>query len=101
LRAAIPHLSQGGRLSEVLVTSRYVPSTVVAMLRTGEQTGDIDKTLGKVAEYYDDEAKTKIRQLATAIVPVCVIIAAIFVVLILVTFYVNYFGSILSAAGGG
>ena len=99
LRAAIPHLERGGRLSEVLVTSRYVPSTVVAMLRTGEQTGDIDGTLGKVADYYDDEAKTKIKQLATAIVPICVIIAAIFVVLILASFYVGYFSSILSAAG--
>ncbi|MBM3499849.1 MAG: type II secretion system F family protein [Armatimonadetes bacterium] len=100
LRGAIPHLSQGGRLSEVLATSRYVPATVVAMLRTGEQTGNIDGSLGKVAEYYDDEAKTKIRQLATAIVPICVIIGGLFVILILVSFYVGYVNSIMSASGG-
>jgi len=101
VRAAIPHLQKGGRLSEVLATSRYVPATVVAMLRTGEETGDIDATLQKVADYYDDEAKTKIRQMATAIVPICVIIAAIFVVLILASFYIGYFNSMLSAASGG
>jgi type IV pilus assembly protein PilC len=97
---AIPHLQQGGRLSDVLATARYVPATVVAMLRTGEQTGNIDATLSKVAEYYDDEAKTKVRQLGTAIVPICVIVAAIFVLLILVSFYTGYFTSMLSAAGG-
>ena len=101
LQAAIPHLQKGGKLSEVLTTSRYVPSTVVAMLRTGEQTGNIDATLHKVADYYDDEAKTKIHQLGTAIVPICVIIAAIFVVIIAASFYIGYFGSVLSAAGGG
>lgn len=99
LRAAIPHIERGGRLSEVLATSRYVPATVTAMLRTGEQTGNIDSTLRKVADYYDDEAKTRIRQLATMIVPICVIIAAVFVVLIAVSFYMQYFGAIMSAAG--
>jgi type IV pilus assembly protein PilC len=65
------------------------------MLRTGEETGDIDATLQKVADYYDDEAKTKIRQMATAIVPVCVIIAAIFVLLIAVSFFTTLYGPVI------
>ncbi|MGQ9730311.1 MAG: type II secretion system F family protein, partial [Candidatus Zipacnadales bacterium] len=101
MRVCIPHLQQGGKLSEVLATIRHVPSTVISMLRTGEQTGNIDVVLNKVADYYDDETQTRIRQLGTTIMPICVIIAAIFVITILISFYVGYASKILSIAGSG
>jgi type II secretory pathway component PulF len=100
LQRAIPHLQAGGVLSQFLATVRYVPPTVTAMLRTGEQTGNIDATLSKVADYYDDEAKTKIKQMGTAIVPICVIIGGIIVAFMMFSFYAGYIGSILDAAGG-
>jgi len=98
LTRTIPQLRKGGKLSDALATSNLVPHLVLSMLRTGEQTGNIDQTLMKVADYYDDETKTKIHQLGTLIVPICVIIGAIVVLLIAVKFYSGYFSGMMSGA---
>jgi len=98
LTRTIPHLQKGGKLSDTLAASNLVPQLVLSMLRTGEQTGNIDQTLMKVADYYDDETKTKIHQLGTMIVPICVIIAGIIVLLIAGPFFVNLYGDMFKRA---
>lgn len=100
IKAGIPEVQAGGKLSDVLSRSRLIPSLVLSMLRTGEQTGNLDQTLNKVADYYDDETKTKIHQLGTTIVPICVILAAIVVAVIMAYFYLSYAAGILSAGEG-
>jgi type II secretory pathway component PulF len=100
IRGTIPHVQGGGQLSDALAHHRLVPDLVVSMLRTGEQTGNIDQVLDKVADYYDDESRTKIHQLGQTIVPICVIIGAVVVLFIAVSFYLSFFTSMLDAAGG-
>jgi len=98
IKGAIPAVAAGGKLSDVLAQSRLVPSLVVSMLRTGEQTGNIDEVLHKVADYYDDETKTKIHQFGQVIVPICVILAALVVIAILITFYAGTYMNMIQDA---
>lgn len=93
LLSTIPKLQQGTPLSEALAGTGQVPPLAMSMLHTGEQTGGIDATLGKVADYYEAETFTATRQMTLAIVPVAVILFGIIVLMQLVGFYGGYFGS--------
>lgn len=95
LSATAPKLQQGIPLSEALATTGQVPPLAMSMLQTGEQTGQIDATLGKVADYYEAESYTATRQMTLAIVPVAVIIFGIVVLMQLVGFYGGYFGGMM------
>jgi len=91
LLAGAAHLNAGGTLSEALAVSGQIPGLVISMVTTGEQTGKMDTTLDKVAEYYESEAGTAIKQLAMTITPIAVIIAGIVVCIIAIRFYLGYF----------
>ncbi len=94
LMAAVRPIEKGAKLSDVLGQHRLVPNLVLSMLRTGEQTGNIDLTLTKVADYYDDETETKVHQLGKVVTPIAILIAAIFVVLIVASFFLDYLSGI-------
>ncbi len=93
----IPQLQHGAKLSDALAQSNLTPQLVLSMLRTGEQTGNVDQVLLKVADYYDDETKTKIHQLGTTIVPICVVLAGIIVLFVAISFFTPFYGAMLSS----
>ena len=88
---AIVHVEKGGAMSEALMQTRFANSVLVRLLRTGEQTGNIDEMMSKAADHYEDEAQTQIRRLAVAIMPVVTIIIGIVVAVMVVRFYVGHY----------
>lgn len=60
---------------------------VLEMAHTGEMTGNIDLMLRKVAEYYEDEGKTKARQAAAILGVVVFLAVAAYVGFIVISFY--------------
>ncbi len=83
-------VKHGTGLTDALANAGLTDSLTISMLRTGEQTGNLEDTMVHLAEYYEDEAATAIRQMAIAIVPVAVIIAGIVVAIMLLNFYLGY-----------
>ena len=81
------------KVSEGFAASGLFPSMVVQMVSTGEQTGNFDTMLDKVAEYYEDEAQTTSKQLAYTAVPIAVLIFGAVVLLLAVTFYSGLIGA--------
>jgi type IV pilus assembly protein PilC len=95
LRAQRP-LEQGKRLSEVLAGSGQVPPLALSMLLTGEESGNIDATMNKVADYFEAEASASLKKLTVAIVPLAVLIFGVVILFQLVGFYQGYFGAVLN-----
>jgi len=91
LRRSVPRIQQGTPLSEVLETSRHVPPMVVQMVRTGEQTGQIDSMLDKVADYFEQEADTAIHQMVVSLTPVCILLLGGLVAVKVVGFYTGLY----------
>ncbi len=58
-------VANGEPLSQALEVSRRFPGLVIRMIRVGEQTGDLDQTLGKVNKYYDREVPATVRKIFT------------------------------------
>jgi len=66
------NISQGGQLSEVVATMPYFPPTVKHMARAGEQTGNVDGMMNKIADFYDDEIDTTVDSLTSLMEPLLI-----------------------------
>lgn len=70
----------GKSISEQMSKSSHFPPMVVQMVTVGEETGNLDMMLDKVAQYYDNEVDTTIRNLTTTLEPI--LLAAIFAIVL-------------------
>ncbi len=74
LKEAAREVKNGKQLSEPLSKSKHFPPIVSQMLSVGEETGQIDTVLVKVADFYEEEVDTIIDALSSIIEPVMIII---------------------------
>ena len=88
---AIPALMGGRGIAEALMATNVFPPMVISMLGTGEQTGGLDATMDKVAEYYEQESAVRLHQLGVTLGVVAMIIAGIRVAIVVGNFYTGYF----------
>ncbi len=73
LKDAAQDVRNGKQLSEPLSESKHFPPIVSQMLAVGEETGQTDTVLIKVADFYEEEVGTMIDGLAAIIEPVMII----------------------------
>lgn len=71
---AAKEVKNGKQLSEPLGKSKNFPAIVSQMLAIGEETGQTDTILIKVADFYEEEVATVIDSLASIIEPVMIIV---------------------------
>ncbi len=74
LREAANQVRNGKQLSEPISKSKIWPPIVSQMLAVGEETGEIDTVLIKVADFYEEEVSTLIDGLASVIEPIMIVI---------------------------
>lgn len=98
IRQAVPALQVGQGLTESLVKTRAVMPMVLDMMATGERTGNTDAVLQKVAEYMDDEVDATIHKLGIALFVGMILIAAVVVGTIVVSFYMRMIGGMMEQA---
>ncbi len=70
---------QGIPMSEPIEASEVFPQMVYHMLRIGEETGNTEAMLDKVAEYYEQEVEAATKNLTTAMEPAVIILLAVVV----------------------
>lgn len=68
---------EGKSLAEPMEVSHYFPDMVVNMVAVGEQTGQLDELLLKVAEYYDREVDYNVKNLSAMLEPLLLLILGI------------------------
>lgn len=73
LQEAAKDVKNGKQLSEPLANSKYFPPIVAQMLAVGEETGQVDTILIKVADFYEEEVSTMIDGLSALIEPLMII----------------------------
>lgn len=74
LKDAANQVRNGKPLSEPIAKSAYFPPIVAQMLSVGEETGQIDTVLIKVADFYEEEVETLIDGLASIIEPIMIVV---------------------------
>ncbi|QHN42428.1 type IV pilus assembly protein PilC [Candidatus Mycosynbacter amalyticus] len=68
----------GVALSKALKDQDYITTLIPQMIKIGEQSGQIDQMLGKVAKVYEDELDEQIKALSTTIEPLLMVVMAVF-----------------------
>lgn len=74
--AAKSEVMQGIPLSQPLEKCGLFPPMVYHMTRIGEETGNIEEMLEKMADYYDEEVEVATQQLMAALEPMLIIVMA-------------------------
>ena len=77
LEKASDKVKGGKALSVALKDDNNILPLVPQMIGIGEQSGGIDKMMGKAASYYEDELDNTIRSISTAIEPVLMVCLAV------------------------
>ncbi|QKZ05680.1 type II secretion system inner membrane protein GspF [Pseudomonas eucalypticola] len=73
----------GGTLSSAFGQQPLLPELAIQMIDVGEQAGELDSMLLKVAEVFDVEAKRGIDRLLAALVPSLTVVMAVMVAVIM------------------
>ena len=75
----------GERLGVMAARVGYFPTLVVRMLSIGEETGNLEATLGKVAKYFDSEVRTSLKKFFQALEPMLMVLMAGVIVFVAVS----------------
>jgi type IV pilus assembly protein PilC len=71
--AVYENVRQGKKIASSLFQYNLMPSGVVQMIRSGEDSGSISEVLGDVSEYYARELKTIIKTVTSMIEPIMIV----------------------------
>ena len=88
--STIPEIRNGGKLSPALRRAGGVPDLVLGMVETGESTGNLDTTLNKVGEYYDNESVTTLEKTGYLLFVLMILIAGVIVLITAMGSYTSY-----------
>ena len=84
-------VNEGVPIAQPLVENPVFPPMVSQMIKIGEETGELEKMLGKIADFYEDEVETSINALTSIIEPITMIVVGVMVGIIVIAMYLPMF----------
>jgi len=66
-------IREGESIADPLKNSGVFPPMVVQMIAVGEETGELDKMLSKIADFYDTEVDNAVKGLTSIIEPIVIV----------------------------
>jgi type IV pilus assembly protein PilC len=82
---------EGVPIAQPLLENAVFPPMVAHMVRIGEETGELEKMLGKIADFYEDEVDASIQSLTSIIEPIMMIGVGAMVGVIILSMYLPMF----------
>jgi type IV pilus assembly protein PilC len=82
---------EGIPISAPLLENPAFPPMVAHMVKVGEETGELEKMLGKVADFYEDEVDSAIQSLTSIIEPIMMIGVGVMVGVVIISMYLPMF----------
>ena len=89
--SAREEVQQGGMISVALLKENVFPSMAIQMMSIGEETGQLDGMLMKVADFYEDEVEQAVKSLTSILEPVMIVVLGGMVGTILLAMYLPMF----------
>jgi type IV pilus assembly protein PilC len=82
---------QGVPIAEPLIANPVFPPLVAQMVKIGEETGELEKMLDKIADFYEDEVDTSIASLTSIIEPLMMMGVGAIIGIIVIAMYLPMF----------
>ncbi|HTX15802.1 MAG TPA: type II secretion system F family protein [Candidatus Baltobacteraceae bacterium] len=84
----------GRSLVDPLKETDVFPGMVTQMIGVGEQTGAMDAMLQKIADFYEDEVDSAVKDMLTAIEPIMIVVLGVVVGGVVISMYLPLFSLI-------
>jgi type IV pilus assembly protein PilC len=91
MEAVIESVKSGGSIAAPLKEAPIFPAMVAQMIAVGEETGNLDTMMSKVADFYEDEVSAAIKALTSILEPVMIVLVGGIVGFIVVAMYMPMF----------
>jgi type IV pilus assembly protein PilC len=82
---------EGVPIAQPLLENDVFPPMVSQMVKIGEETGELEKMLSKIADFYEDEVDASIQSLTSIIEPLMMIGVGLMVGVIIISMYLPMF----------
>jgi type IV pilus assembly protein PilC len=84
-------VQSGGTIAGALRGEPVFPAMVSQMVSVGEETGALDTTLAKVADFYEDEVAAAVKALTSILEPAMIVIVGAIVGFVVISMYLPMF----------
>ncbi|MDP8963569.1 MAG: type II secretion system F family protein, partial [Cyanobacteriota bacterium] len=91
IEASKVEIQNGGMLSLAMQKEQVFPVMAIQMMSIGEETGELDSMMMKVADFYEDEVEQAVKALTSIIEPIMMVLLAGMVAVILLSMYLPLF----------
>ena len=75
----IEQISGGSSLSSAIMNTKIFPDFVINIISVGEEIGSLDKSLLRIADYYEKEVDRKLKTLSRMIEPIIILVVGLLV----------------------
>jgi type IV pilus assembly protein PilC len=82
---------EGENIAEPLAKSRIFPPMVTRMVSVGEQAGELEKMLSKIADFYDEQVDTSVGSLTSMLEPLIIAFLGIVIGSIVIAMFLPIF----------
>jgi type IV pilus assembly protein PilC len=82
---------EGVPIAQPLIENEIFPPMVAQMVKIGEETGELEKMLGKIADFYEDEVDAAVSSLSSLVEPIMMIGVGIMVGIVIIAMYLPMF----------
>jgi type IV pilus assembly protein PilC len=80
-------IREGDTLAQPMKESRLVDDMVVNMIDVGEETGDLDSMLYKIADVYDEEVEVLVASLISLLEPIMIVVLGVIIGTIVIALF--------------
>lgn len=87
----IGKIEEGKQIGECIKDCGYFPDTLKDMCSVGEETGELDRTLETIGDYFAGETERLIHQAITMLEPTLLVLMAIFAGFLVISVYLPMF----------
>ncbi len=91
MESVIESVKSGGSIAAPLREAPIFPAMVAQMIAVGEETGNLDTMLTKVADFYEDEVAAAVKALTSILEPVMIILVGGITGFIVIAMYMPMF----------
>ena len=84
-------VATGRTLESTMSETGLFPGMVLQMVKTGEESGELERMLNKIAEFYEDEVDNAVSTISSLVEPILIVILGIVVGIIVIAMYLPIF----------
>jgi type IV pilus assembly protein PilC len=82
---------EGVPIAQPILENEIFPPMVAQMIKIGEETGELEKMLGKIADFYEDEVDAAVGSLTSIVEPIMMLGVGLMVGVIIISMYLPMF----------